>query len=169
MAWYNATRTVHSKLRRNLIEKIVLVQKENFYCGIIKGWLREGFFWLVDKFSPQKKEEELSKKYWKGWKDAYTGSIHGCIHGQHTRAAYTDSIHGCIHGQHTRMHTRAAGKMTVKTLATSTQNHPVLVFTLKHIRCKIHKGITCNIICVGYEAVLADNWFVRVTYQYSLC
>ena len=169
MAWYNATRTVHSKLRRNLIEKIVLVQKENFYCGIIKGWLREGFFWLVDKFSPQKKEEELSKKYWKGWKDAYTGSIHGCIHRQHTRAAYTDSIHGCIHGQHTRMHTRAAGKMTVKTLATSTQNHPVLVFTLKHIRCKIHKGITCNIICVGYEAVLADNWFVRVTYQYSLC
>ena len=97
--------------------------------------------------------------------DAYTGSIHG----QHTRAAYTGSIHGCIHGQHTRMHTRAAGKMTVKTLATSTQNHPVLVFTLKHIRCKIHKGITCNIICVGYEAVLADNWFVRVTYQYSLC
>ena len=87
----------------------------------------------------------------------------------HTRAAYTGSIHGCIHGQHTRMHTRAAGKMTVKTLATSTQNHPVLVFTLKHIRCKIHKGITCNIICVGYEAVLADNWFVRVTYQYSLC
>ena len=169
MAWYNATRTVHSKLRRNLIEKIVLVQKENFYCGIIKGWLREGFFWLVDKFSPQKKEEELSKKYWKGWKDAYTGSIHGCIHGQHTRAAYTGSIHGCIHGQHTRMHTRAAGKMTVKTLATSTQNHPVLVFTLKHIRCKIHKGITCNIICVGYEAVLADNWFVRVTRQYSLC
>ena len=97
--------------------------------------------------------------------DAYTGSIHG----QHTRAAYTGSIHGCIHGQHTRMHTRAAGKMTVKTLATSTQNHPVLVFTLKHIRCKIHKGITCNIICVGYEAVLADNWFVRVTCQYSLC
>lgn len=73
----------------------------------------------------------------------------------------------CIHGQHTRMHTRAAGKMTVKTLATSTQNHPVLVFAFKHIRCKIHKGITCNIICVGYEAVLADNWFVRVTCQYS--
>ena len=151
MAWYNATRTVHSKLRRNLwLKKIVLVQKENFYCGIIKGWRREGFFWLVDKFSPQKKEEELSKKYSKGWKDAYTGSIHGCIHGQHTR-----------------MHTRAAGKMTVKTLATSIQNHPVLVFALKHIRC--NKGITCNIICVGYEAVLADNWFVRVTSQYSLC
>ena len=87
----------------------------------------------------------------------------------HTRAAYTGSIHGCIHGQHTRMHTRTAGKMTVKTLATSIQNHPVLVFALKHIRCKIHKGITCNIICVGYEAVLADNWFVRVTRQYSLC
>lgn len=35
---------------------------------------------------------------------------------------------------HTRMHTRAAGKMTVKTLATNIQNHPVLVFALKHIR-----------------------------------